>query len=162
MLLAPVFAALEAAPFATAIREGSFFFPLIESVHVLAVVLVVGVVFIMDLRLLGFASHSRSVERVLADAAPCAWIAFVVALVSGFLLFASSATTYAVNPAFQLKFAVMAVAGVNMLAFHGVTQRTVQTWDDARPPPQARLAGLISITCWLVIVGAGRWIGFMA
>jgi hypothetical protein len=46
------------------IRENDVLFPLIESVHVLSICLVVGSIFAVDLRLLGFASIHRSVSSV--------------------------------------------------------------------------------------------------
>lgn len=162
MTLHDAFAWIEALPVPTAIRQDGRLFPWIESVHVLAIVIVVGCVFVMDLRLLGLAGRARGVGRVLADATPCVWAAFAVALLTGALLFASSAVSYAANPALQLKFAAMAVAGVNMAIFHGVTQRDERAWEHGPIPLKARLAGAISIACWLVIVGAGRWIGFTA
>lgn len=163
MTLSTLLADLQAAPFAVAIREGSYLFPWIESIHVLAITIVVGIVAIMDLGLIGVASHSSSVRKLLHDANPLAWGFFALATVTGFLLFASAATTYIVNPAFLLKFVVMAVAGLNMLLFHTVGLRGSDTWNIAvKPPARARIAGLISLTCWIVVVGAGRWIGFLS
>jgi hypothetical protein len=161
MTIAGVLVQLEAMPFATAIRQNGNIFPWIESVHVLAIVIVVGFVFVMDMRLLGFAGRARSVQRVLADGVPYVWGAFALALFSGFLLFSSSAVTYAANPAFQLKFLAMAIAGMNMAVFHGVGLRRVDAWGDGAPPMPARVAGAVSMLCWVVIIGAGRWIGFI-
>jgi thiosulfate reductase cytochrome b subunit len=164
MTLNSVLAWLEALALPTAIRQEGSLFPWIESVHVLAIVIVVGFVFAMDLRLLGLAGRGRAVGRVLGDATPYVWGAFAVALISGSLLFSSSARTYAANPAFQLKFAAMIVAGVNMAVFHGLTLRGGQSWEDGvgAAPLTARVAGAISMLCWVFIVGAGRWIGFLA
>lgn len=155
-------AALEAMPFALAIRRDPALFPWIESLHVLAITIVVGAVLMMDLRLLGFAGQNRLVGRVLKDGVRIVWAAFAVALVSGFLLFASSATTYAVNPAFQLKFIAMLIAGVNMALFHLIGLRDAPRWESGATPAAARAAGIVSLCCWVVIVGAGRWIGFIA
>jgi hypothetical protein len=49
---------------AAAIRESDTLFPFIESVHVVAICLVVGSIFALDLRLLGFASVGRPVSRL--------------------------------------------------------------------------------------------------
>lgn len=163
MNLDAILAALEAAPFAVAIRQGTVLFPWIESVHVLAIVIVVGVVAVMDIALLGFASHSSSLRRLLRDANGLTWAAFALALVTGFLLFSSSATTYTANPAFQIKFVAMALAGANMGLFHFAGVRNGQAWESlAKPPMRAKIAGLVSLSCWIVVVGAGRWIGFLA
>jgi hypothetical protein len=52
---------------ATAIRENDILFPWIETVHVAAIVLVVGSISIIDLRLLGLASCDRPVKQVMHD-----------------------------------------------------------------------------------------------
>ena len=70
---------LQATAIATAIRENEILFPWIESVHVLAIVLVVGTISIVDLRLLGIASLDRTVGRLMRDVLPVTWGAFAVA-----------------------------------------------------------------------------------
>src|SRR2546428_11009714 len=86
---------LQATPVAKAISENEILFPWIESVHVLAIVLVVGTISIVDLRLIGVASLDRAVDRLMRDLLPYTWGAFVVAAITGALLFSSNATTYA-------------------------------------------------------------------
>lgn len=143
------------------ISQSDYGFASIETVHVLALTAVVGTVFIVDLRLLGLTSSRRSVRVLSADALPVTWGAFVVALIAGALLFMSKATQYIDNIPFRLKMLAMALAGVNMLAFHFITYRGVEAWVlDAQPPLAAKLAGGLSITLWILIVVAGRWIGF--
>jgi uncharacterized membrane protein len=160
MDLAPVFQALEATSFATAIREGDGF-PWIESVHVIAIVLVVGVIGIVDLRLLGVRAHVRQASVLIRQLLPFTWGAFAVAAVSGFLMFASNATTYAANNPFRLKLVLLVLAGLNMAAFHLGAERKIAEWDAAaRPSGAARLAGAISLLLWMWIILAGRWIGF--
>src|SRR5476649_2184056 len=95
---------LEATSVATAIRENESLFPWVESVHVLAITLVVGSIAIVDLRLIGLASLERSLTRLTASVLPCTWAAFAVAAITGALLFSSNATGYAHNSYFQTKF----------------------------------------------------------
>ncbi len=92
---------LEATSVATAIREGDALFPWVESVHVLAIALVVGSIAIVDLRLIGLASLERSLTRLTANVLPCTWVAFGVAAITGALLFSSNAIGYAHNPYFR-------------------------------------------------------------
>jgi hypothetical protein len=57
--------------------------------------------------------------------------------------------------------ALIVLAGVNMMIFEFITVRGVEKWNlDRVPPPAARLAGALSITCWLLVIGLGRLIGF--
>jgi hypothetical protein len=147
--------------FATAIRENGTLFPWIESVHVLAVTIVVGTVALIELRLLGVTSLNRPVSRVLKDVLPLTWGGFALALVSGFLLFSSNATTYAYNTFFLIKAGLLLLAGVNAFAFHTFTARSLPRWDTATSTPiQAKLSGVLSLAMWVGIVACGRWVGF--
>jgi len=153
--------AIQALPFATAISEGDALFPWIESVHVLAIVLVVGTISIVDLRLLGWASLDRTVGRVSTTVLPCTWTAFAVAAVTGALLFSSNAMTYAHNVYFLAKFVFLGLAGVNMLVFQFSTNRGVEIWGAAaRPPTAARVAGALSLLFWIGVIACGRWVGY--
>jgi hypothetical protein len=146
---------------AEAIRSNEMLFPWIESIHVLAITLVLGSIAVVDLRLLGIASRSRPVTRLIREVLPVTWCAFTVAVLTGGTLFTSNAVEYSKNLPFQMKMGLMALAGINMVAFHLVTYRSVAQWDEApRTPPAARVAGAVSIALWLGIVAFGRWIGF--
>jgi hypothetical protein len=146
---------------ADAIRENDLLFPLIESVHVLAICLVVGSIMAVDLRLLGLAWTRRPVSAVTRGILPLTWGAFVVAAASGFLMFMSNATKYLGNGFFVAKLSLVAAAGVNMLVFHFVSARDQSRWDNqARVPLAPRLAGGISLILWIAVVACGRWIGF--
>lgn len=147
--------------FATAIRENGSLFPWIESVHVLGVTVLIGSVGLLELRLIGLTSLNRSVSRVLKDVLPITWSAFAVSVVSGFLLFASNAPTYATNTFFLGKLVLLAAAGLNAFGFHAFVERSIAKWDSAaRTPLPARLSGIFSLLMWVGIVVCGRWVGF--
>jgi hypothetical protein len=146
---------------ATAIREGDTLFPWIECVHVLSITFVVGSIAAVDLRLIGVSSRDRPVSRLTAEILPWTWLAFAAAAASGGLMFASKAVQYGGNTAFQLKIALLVLAGVNMAIFHLVTFRRVGEWDAASgTPAAAKLAGAASLAIWIAIVTCGRVIGF--
>jgi hypothetical protein len=145
----------------TAIREQGTLFPWIESVHVLCITLVVGSIGIVDLRLLGIASKSRAVSRLTGEVLPFTWVMFVLAALTGGLLFSSNAVKYAHNIFFLSKMALMLVAFVNMMVFHVITSRGIEHWDESpHPPVAAKLAGGVSLLLWAAIIVCGRWIGF--
>ena len=92
---------------------------------------------------------------------PWTWTAFVGAAITGGLMFMAGATHYASNAPFLIKMGLLVLAGINMLYFQFVTFRSVQNWDTGRPVPAARTAGAISMTLWVLVIGFGRWIGFV-
>jgi hypothetical protein len=144
----------------TQIRESDWMFPTIETVHVFALVLVVGTIMTVDLRLLGFANKERPFSQVASEMLPWTWAAFAVAALAGMLMFSSKALTYYGNIPFRLKMVCLLLAGINMVVFHWLGTRHLEAWDRGRPPRAAKLAGGASLLLWTTIVAAGRWIGF--
>jgi hypothetical protein len=109
---------IEASNLGSTIASSEWMFPTIETIHVIAIVTVIGCIAAMDLRLLGLTSGTKSVQAKERDTLPVIWTAFVLALITGGLLFVSKASSYMANPYFLTKDALMVVAGLNMLAFH--------------------------------------------
>jgi hypothetical protein len=152
---------LQSSALARAISEDEILFPWIESVHVLAIVLVVGTIAIVDLRLIGVASLNRAADRLMREILPLTWGAFVVAAITGSLMFSSNARTYAHNFFFQGKVALLALAGLNMGLFHFVGANDIQRWGATRQTPlAAKAASAASLVIWAAVVAFGRWIGF--
>ncbi|MEP7349915.1 MAG: DUF6644 family protein [Sphingorhabdus sp.] len=148
-------------PVSAAIRENVNAFPVLESFHVLAIALVFGTILIVDLRLVGWASHRGSAQRLIAELLPYTWVAFVLAIISGTLMFISNAPAYANNTQFLLKLVAIAVAGLNMAVFHMTAFRKIAEWDESMPTPRAaRTAGILSLILWVLVIFLGRWIGF--
>jgi uncharacterized membrane protein len=153
---------LEASAVAAQIRESAAVFPALESVHVIGIALVFGTIAVVDLRLLGIASHRRSALRLIEELLPYTWVAFAACLITGLLMFVSNATTYAQNSVFWWKMGVLLLAGLNMGIFHLGAYRRINEWDTTLPPPgPARLAGFSSLTLWVSVICLGRWIGFV-
>ena len=146
---------------AITIRENDSLFPWIESAHVIAIVLVLGSIVLVDLRLLGWASIERSVKRVAEQTLPITWMMFLLAAITGLILFISNALAYANNFYFQAKLALLLLAGLNMLIFQYGIYQSVEKWGQLQhPPTAARIAGALSLTFWITVVIFGRWIGF--
>lgn len=157
------FTRLEATPLATAVRESTWMFPTIETLHVLAITLVVGTIMIVDFRLINVASRKRPVSELMRETLPWTWVAFVFAVITGSLLFSSAAVKYSHNGPFLAKMVLLLIAGVNMAVFHLGSYRKVAIWDrDVMTPTGARIAGGVSLALWVTVVAMGRWIGFTA
>ncbi len=140
----------------------TWWFPLLESIHVVAIVLVVGSILTVDLRLLGFAARAYPVSRVSRELAPWAWAGFAVATVTGTGMFITRPAAYAANPAFQAKLILLLLAGVNVAALHTRVMRDVDRWDTHRTTPgNAKLAGTVSLVIWVGVILAGRWTGHL-
>jgi hypothetical protein len=154
---------LEATRPAVAISGSSWLFPGIESVHVLAITLVVGSITMVDLRLLNINLRERPIGELIEEVLPWTWASFAVAVLSGGLLFSSAATKYWGTLPFRIKMSILALAGINMLSFHASsTYRRLREWDRSLETPRvAKFAGGASLLLWIGVVASGRWIGFV-
>ena len=161
MALKPLIDWLQAAPLSVIIRESDWVFPTIESVHVIAFVLVVGSITVVDLRLIGVASRGRPADELISELLPITWVSFAFAAIAGGLLFIAKPVTYTQNFFFLGKMALLFLAGLNMAAFHlFVHKRLVQRPRNEPHPLAARACGLVSLALWVGVVACGRWIGF--
>src|SRR5690606_28570952 len=135
--------------------------PIVEAIHVMAIAVVFGTILVVDLRLLGLRDTKRPYTQVSRELLGWTWGAFVVAAVTGAMMFAANAMTYYENTPFRLKLLAIAAAGLNMLVFHFVTGRNVDDWDTERAAPAGgRVTGALSILIWTAVIVLGRWIGF--
>src|SRR4051812_19077471 len=94
---------LEATSPAALMRDSTWMFPAVETVHLIGIVLLVGSTSVLDLRLLGLTLRGTSVSNLTDRVLPWAWVGFVIQILTGLLLFASEATKTYPNVVFRLK-----------------------------------------------------------
>ncbi|HEX3835884.1 MAG TPA: DUF6644 family protein [Steroidobacteraceae bacterium] len=152
---------LEDSGLANSLRGSLYYFPFLESFHVMALAVLFGSILVVDLRALGVASTHRSFTRMSTELLRITWGAFVISACTGAMMFITNARVYAHNTPFQIKMVLLALAGINMAVFHLTAGRTVATWDKAPAAPKAgRITAGVSLGLWLGIILAGRVIGF--
>lgn len=144
-----------------ALHESAWGYPLVESVHVLALCLFLGLAMLLDLRLLGVTLRKTPVSDIAARLLPWTVAGFVVLVITGVLLFYAIPVRTYENIFFRIKAVALVLAGVNAWVFHHGVYRKVAEWDlDPSPPLRARIAGGISLAFWACIVVTGRMIAY--
>ena len=145
----------------TALHESLWAWPLVESTHVLTVTLFVGVLVMVDLRLLGFAFKDTPVSVMTGRVLPWSIAGFCLMVVSGLLLFYANPIHLAHNVWFRLKVILLLVAAVNAWAFHRRVSRDREQWDSRpKPPMSVRLVAATSVSVWAGVILAGRMIAY--
>lgn len=153
----PFFQWLEGTAGSVGIRESTLLYPMIETTHVLTLFLFLGMIAMLDLRLVGVGLRGVPVSEVAGRLLPWALAGFVVMAISGSLLFYSGPVRASGNIFFGIKMVLLALTGVNALVFHFTIYRRVAAWDcDALPPLRARIAGYCSLLLWSGVVICGR------
>ena len=141
----------------------TWLFPFIESIHVIAAVFVLGSIAIVDLRLLGWLVLPQTVSNLIRESIVWTWFAFALALITGVAMFITRASGYVANPAFLWKLVLLVLAGINMLYFHRAVWPQLQQQDKLSSATHlsrsCRVAGFASLSLWLGVMLAGRWIG---
>jgi hypothetical protein len=161
MTLLPLFEWLASTAGSIALHESLYMYPLVESVHVWALSLFLGLAAVLDVRLLGVALRQVPVSELVARLRPWMMAGFAVMIVSGLLLlYAIPVRTYQ-SLWFRSKLILLVLAGLNAALFHSGIYHTVASWDlAARIPRRAKLAGAASLLLWAAIVCSGRFIAY--
>ena len=148
-------------PWSIALRESLFVWPLLESAHVLVLMLFVGTAAMLDLRLLGLTFRTVPASEFTSRLLPWTRASFVLMAITGLLLFYSSPVRYYQNIFFRVKVVLLVAAGLNIWWFHSRVHQRVQTWDLTMPPPRAaRLAAVLSLAAWMGVVVTGRMVAY--
>ena len=151
---------LEQTPVGTSVRDSLWLFPIIETVHLLALAFSVGIIIFVDLRLVGLAFRDRPVSEVFDRLQPMALKGFAVNVVSGLLLYISEPVKCYHSTYFMIKLALLFLLGLNAFSFQ-FYYRGVAAWDKAVVlPVRARFAGWLSLVFWAGVVVMGRAIAY--
>ncbi len=150
----------EALPFARAMRESLWMYPIVEVIHIVGFVILVGSVLMFDLRILGL-SKQISVRALARHLLPWSWAALILIVPTGFLMFTAHAGDFLGNRTFQLKMALLMTAGINAIAFHTGPYQGVKGWDVGVPAPLVAKASVAaSLVLWLAILTCGRFLAY--
>lgn len=137
------------------------FWGLLEGTHVLTLMLFAGTIFLVDLRLLGFAFRKTPVSVISDRVLPLTVAGFVIMVATGLALFYAKPLLYYHNLWFRLKLIFLAIAIINILVFHWRVQRNRHEWDSAeKPPVAARASAIVSLTAWIAVIAVGRFIAY--
>jgi hypothetical protein len=143
-------------------RESSLWtYPVVNLSHIFGIGALFGAVIIIDLRLVGVWSKVP-LTAITDTAIPVAVAGFTVAVATGAGLLATKATEYIGNPYLFIKFAAIAVGIVNAALLNRLPAWRARRERELSSDENRRLAvfGVVSLTCWVVAVSAGRLIAY--
>lgn len=161
MFLRSLFAWVHELPSSIAIRESVNGYPALLTTHVISMCLFAGLVMMMDLRLVGIGNLRTPFSQVQKRLFPWQMFGLAVSSITGLILVYGEPMRFYGNIFFWVKTAMMFLAGVNAVAFHLITYRSVAAWDtSAATPFGARLAGGLSLFLWVGVIMTGRLIAY--
>jgi len=154
-------AAIERLPLALAMRQDLWLYPIVEIVHILGFVTLVGSVIVFDLRLLGL-SRALPVRALARHVLPWSFGALLLIVPSGLLMFIAHASDLIGNTAFVIKMSLLFCAALNTALFHAGVFRGAAAWDTGITAPMAaKLHALVSLLIWFSVLACGRLLAYV-
>lgn len=152
---------LENTAFSVAFKESLYVYPVVEGSHLLGMSVSVGLILLLDLRLLGLAFRSEPVSRIMRQVGPWMLGGFGLVFVTGLVLFVSNATAAYENGFFWAKMAFVALAGLNAAYYQRVHYPMMQQWEQAgMVPAGARAVAVVSLVAWALVIALGRTMAY--
>ena len=143
------------------LHESLYMWGWFESVHVLFLMISLGMLIVIDLRMLGWWMGDVSASKIASRLEWPMLIGFSVMVISGLVLFTSVPVRYSHSVWFRFKLILLFAAAINAFLFRRYMQNSVGTWDtDKIPPSRARFAAALSLCLWFAIVVCGRLIAY--
>lgn len=156
----PIITAIYDSGVSSAIRDTAWVIPTVQSIHILAIAILIGSVLVTDLRLAGVLAVEESLKTVASRYMIWLWTALVVLLVTGLVMVVGEPERTLLNPIYWLKMALVLSATLMTLLFRLPLLRPEFRIDQAYWARAAKPLAWLSILIWIVVIFCGRWIAY--
>jgi len=148
----------EKTPIGVALQTNTYPFPIIEAVHLLTITLMLGTLFVINFRVMGFVLKSRPVSEVVDGITPWMRTGYVLTFLTGIVLFMSESLKLSANAAWLPKMGLL----VGAMVFQFVLSAFMLKGSRADSPSGlAKTLAVVSTLLWIVTGMAARWIAFV-
>ena len=152
---------LDGQAWSVGLHESQYLYAWIETTHVLALMLFLGMLCVIDLRMLGLIFADVPASRIAERLDKPMMIGFAVMLVTGLLLYYAIPIRTTQSIWFRLKVVLLVAAAINAWVFRARMQAARDTWDlDRVPPRRLRIGAGLSLALWSGVVLSGRAIAY--
>lgn len=133
--------------------------PATQTVHIMAVTVVMAPMMMFDLRMIGITGRRQSISAMANRFIPPVWPSLLVLLLTGMILTIGEPGRELLSDAFRLKMVLVVVVSAITFYLHRRLKKDDMFWDTHR---YAAIAwGGVSLLMWLTILTAGRWIAYL-
>ena len=161
MTLHELSGALYSTSISTAIRETAVLIPIVQSIHILAIAVVVGSAVVTDLRLAGVLATDETPRTVVRRYLPWMWAALALLLATGSVLAVGEPNRVLENPVFWTKMGLVAFAFTLTLLFRYPILHPEFRLEHARWAALAKPMAWASLLVWIAVIFCGRWIAYV-
>lgn len=144
----------------TSIRDISWIIPTVQSIHILAISIIVGSALISDLRLAGVIATDETPSAVVRRYLPWMWIALAVLLLTGLVMVLAEPSRTLNNMTFWTKMGLILFAFVLTMIFRKPLLDPAFRMEHAGWAGMIKPAAWISLAVWIAVIFCGRWIAY--
>jgi putative copper export protein len=140
----------------------SWVIPAIQSVHIVGIAVVMGSVFLIDLRILGWAGTDQTLRETIDRFGPWLTSALWLMLATGLLMVVAEPVRELVTFSFWAKMLLVAVGVVVLGVFQGALRRRERLREEERIAryPFVRTLTLLTFLLWAAVIVLGRLIAY--
>ncbi len=143
------------------IHESFYLYNWIETTHVLTLMICLGMLFFIDMRMLGLAMTNVPASQIAARLNIPMMIGFVIMFITGILLWYAVPVRTTQSLWFRIKMLLLVAAAINAYLFHRQMKASVSSWDtDRRAPKRLRISAALSLAFWAGVITTGRLIAY--
>lgn len=152
---------LDTHSYSTALHESYYMYAWVETTHVLTLAVFLGMLMVIDLRMLGLAFTGQPASALARRLDRPMMLGFAVMLITGFALFYAIPVRSTQSIWFRIKVVLLIAAGINALLFRRrITALSAAEDAQARLPGRFRLGAALSLLFWAGVVVCGRTIAY--
>jgi hypothetical protein len=153
---------IQATDFFTALRGSAYMYPIVLSIHMVAIAMFGGMILMTDMRLLGWAMRRYPVADVVDQFRVPKRYGFLIAATCGVLMLGCKAEEYYYNAFLRAKLVLLILVAVHALVFRASVYEKAAEFDrTSRIPMEAKVAAALSLILWIGIACMGRGIGYI-
>jgi putative copper export protein len=142
-------------------KHNSWVIPTIQSIHIVGIGVVVGSVFMIDLRVLGWASMDQTLRQTTSRFGPWLTGALCVLLTTGVLMVIGEPVRELVTFSFWLKMSLVAVGTLIASIFQITLRKHEQQWEEKLVHRRfIKCLAVLTFLIWLCIIILGRLIAY--
>lgn len=135
--------------------------PAIQSIHIVGIALALGSVFLIGLRILGWAGTDQTLRQTADRYGPWLTGSLWLLLATGLLLVVGEPARELVTFSFWAKMCLVALAASLTLAFRASLRKHEQRWETALARRGSmRLLAVLTFLIWTLIIVLGRLIAY--
>lgn len=141
--------------------HNSWTIPTIQSIHIAGIGIVLVSVFMIDLRILGFAGNDQTLRQTTDRFAPWLKAALVALLITGVLMVIGEPARELLTFSFWFKMSLVVVGTIVAAVFLASLRRSEQHWEKTMVHrPSIKAMSVVTFLVWIAIIVLGRLIAY--